>query len=124
MQLFRNKHHPFDPLWHVQLVLFGVIALQLLLPGNLSLLPKYILPALEVLCMIVLQIVTPKKAVFESAARRLTVLALIVLVLFANISSLELVLHALFTATKNDAPRLLLSALDIYITNIVVFALL
>ncbi len=123
MQLFRNKHHEFDPLWHVQLVLLGVVILQLLLPSSLSLLPKPVLPALEFLCLIVLQIVTPRAATFESRARRLIVLLLIGLVLLANVSSLELVLHALFSADKNNASRLLLSAANIYITNIVMFAL-
>lgn len=123
MQLFRNRHHPFDPLWHVQLVLICVVALQLALPSDLTLLPKLVLPGLEVLCMAVLQLVTPKKAVFESRSRRLAMLALIALVLVANISSLELVLHALFTADKDNAMRLLLAALDIYITNIAMFAL-
>lgn len=123
MQLFRNKHHDFDPLWHAQAVLLIVVVLQLLLPTDLTLFPKPVLPALEVLCMVVLQLVTPKQAVYESRFRRLVVMALITLVLVANISSLELVLHALFTADKNNAVQLLLSALNIYITNIVVFGL-
>jgi uncharacterized membrane protein len=123
MQLFRDKHHVVDPLWHVQLVLLGVIVLQLALPVDLTLLPKYVLPTLELLCMIVLQIVTPKTAVYESRLRRGVMLALIGIVLLANLSSLELVLQALFSANKTDAPHLLLFALDIYITNIVVFAM-
>ena len=123
MQVFRDKHHEVDPLWHVQLVLLGVIALQLALPDSLILLPRFVLPSLELACIIVLQFVTPKKAVFESQARRFVILALIGAVLVANVSSLELVLHALFTAGKNDAPHLLLASADIYITNIVMFAL-
>ena len=123
MTLFRDKHHNFDPLWHVQIVLLAVIALQILLPTDLILLPKFVLPALELLCMIMMQIVTPKKAVFESPARRAVVLILIAVVLLANVSSLELVLNALFSTDKNNAPHLLLASVDIYITNIVMFAL-
>ena len=123
MQLFRDKHHEVDPLWHVQLVLLGVIILQLALPDNLILLPRYVLPALELVCVVALQFVTPKKAVFESSTRRFVILALIAAVLVANVSSLELVLNALFHASKNDAPHLLLASADIYITNIVMFAL-
>ncbi|HTH72285.1 MAG TPA: hypothetical protein VL737_02885 [Candidatus Pristimantibacillus sp.] len=123
MQMFRDKHHEVDPLWHVQLVLLGTIILQLALPDSLTLLPRYVLPALELVCMVALQFVTPKKAVFESSLRRVVILALIVAVLLANVSSLELVLTALFSTGKNDAPHLLLAAVDIYITNLVMFAL-
>ena len=123
MQLFRDKHHAVDPLWHVQLVLVGVIALQLALPTSVTLLPKFVLPGLELLCMLGLQVVTPKTAVFESGARRAIVLSLMALIVAANVSSLELVIQALFSATKTDAPHLLLAATDMYITNIVIFAL-
>jgi uncharacterized membrane protein len=123
MQVFRDKSHLFDPVWHVELVLLGVIVLQLLLPSDLSLLPKWLLPILELACLAAVHFLTPKKAIFKSSGRRLAVLALIAVVLAANVGSLELLLHALFTATKNDAPRLLLSAFNIYVTNIVVFGL-
>jgi len=124
MAWLRNKHHDRDPLWHVQLVLLGVIILQLFLPARLIALPKFLLPALEVLCLAGLQFVTPKKAIFESSIRRLFVLALIALVVVANATSLQLLLQALFTAGKSDAPELLLSAVGIYVTNIIIFALL
>jgi uncharacterized membrane protein len=124
MAWLRNKHHDRDPLWHVQLVLLGVIALQLFLPARLIALPKFLLPVLELICLIGLQLITPKKAVFESSARRILALTLIVLVAVANATSLQLLLEALFTAGKSDAPELLSSAVGIYVTNIVVFALL
>lgn len=124
MGWLRNKHHDRDPLWHVQLVLLGVIILQLFLPARLIALPKFLLPVLEAICLVGLQFVTPKKAVFESSARRIFALTLIILVAVANASSLQLLLEALFTAGKSDAPELLSSAVGIYVTNIVVFALL
>lgn len=124
MGWLRNRHHEHDPLWHVQLVLAGVIVLQLFLPQRLIALPKLLLPVLEALCLVALQFVTPKKPVFDSNIRRIFALTLIVLVAIANISSLQLLLQALFTAGKADAPELLSSAVGIYVTNVVVFALL
>jgi uncharacterized membrane protein len=123
MKLFRNKHHEVDPLWHVQAVLVVVIALQVLLPTRLNVLPQFLVPSLEVLCLIALQLVTPPKAVFESRVRRLVVFALIGLVVIANGTSLELLIGSLFNATREDAPGLLLSAANIYLTNIVIFGL-
>ncbi|SRR6266550_233222 len=124
MNWLRNKHHQRDPLWHVQLVLAGVIVLQLLLPARLIALPKFLLPALELICLVVLQFVTPRQVTFDSKVRRFVVVALIVLVIVANATSLQLLLQALFTASKDDAPSLLSSAVGIYITNIVIFAML
>jgi hypothetical protein len=124
MAILANKHHRVDPLWHVQVVLLGVITLQLLLPNELIALPKFILPALEFLCVVALQIVTPKKPVFTSTRRRLVVIALILFVAVANITSLELLVDAMLVATHVQASHLLLSALSIYVTNIAVFGLL
>lgn len=124
MGFLRNKHHDRDPLWHVQLVLAGVIVLQLLLPARLIALPKLFLPILELACLFVLSYVTPRKAVYDSHVRRIFALTLIALVAIANATSLQLLLAALFTAGKADAPELLSSAVGIYVTNVVVFALL
>lgn len=124
MNFFRNKHHEHDPLWHVQLILLGVIVLQLLLPARLNLLPKLVLPILELICLVVLQFVTPKAPMYSSRIRHLVAVALIVVVTIANASSLELLIRALVHATKTEAPSLLISAVSIYVTNIVVFGLL
>ena len=108
----------------MQVVLLAVIALQLLLPPELIALPQYVLPGLELLCLIALQIVTPKKAVFESRVRRFVVLALIALIVVANMSSLQLLLQALFVAGKAQAPGLLVGAVNVYLTNVAIFGLL
>lgn len=124
MQLLRNKHHPVDPVWHVHLVLFVAIIIQLLLPNRLTAFPRFLIPGLIALSMVGLQLFTPKVAVFASRLRRFVVLTLIVCVAAANISSLQLLLRAMLHATHVDAPELLLSAAGIYLTNIIVFGLL
>lgn len=124
MAFFRNKHHTTDPLWHVQIVLAATIVLQLLLPDRLSVLPKYLLPALELVCLIGLQVTTPRKAVFTSKFRRFIAITLISAVAIANISSLEVLLQLIFSAGDHDAVPLLLSGGIVYITNIVIFSLL
>ncbi len=122
--LLANKHHDRDPLWHIQVVLLGVIILQLLLPEQLVALPRFLMPGFEFLCLIALQITTPKRAVFVSKVRRIVVFALVALIAVANATSLQLVIAALIGADRADAPSLLLSAVGIYITNIVVFAII
>jgi len=124
MPLLKNKQHDHDPLWHVQVVLAMLIALQLFLPKHFNFLPQYVLPGLEFICLVLLQIVTPKKAVFNSSLRRVVVLVLIVLVAIANATSLQFLLQMLFEAKRIDAVSLLVSAFTIYVTNVVVFGML
>jgi hypothetical protein len=124
MQLFRNKHHEIDPVWHVQAVLIVAVAVQLLLPNRLTAFPQYLIPGLIVVCMLGLQAFTPRSAVFNSKLRRFVVLAMIILIAIATISSLQLLFRAMLHATHDDAPELLLSAAGIYLTNIIAFGLL
>jgi len=124
MQIFRNKHHESDPVWHVQLGLLFIVGVQLFLPNRLSAFPRLLIPALIILCMIGLQILTPRKPIFTSTLRRVVVLILILAVAIANATSLELLIKAMLHATSSQAPELLISATGIYLTNIIVFSLL
>jgi uncharacterized membrane protein len=124
MPLFRNKHHSYDPVWHVQLTLILIVILQLLLPNSLVAFPRWLIPALVVLCGIGLQLCTPHVATFTSRIRQVLSYILIGLVAIANVTSLQLLLAAMLKATHDQAPQLLLSATAIYFTNMVVFALL
>lgn len=124
MHVLRNKHHEYDPVWHVQLGLASVIIIQILLPNSLSAFPNLLVPLLVVICMIGLNILTPKTATFTSHLRRAVVLLVITAIAVANIASLQLLFQAMFHANSAQAPQLLLSAAGIYYTNIVIFGLL
>ena len=124
MQLFRNRHHDYDPVWHVQLGLLAVIAIQLALPNRLSAFPRLLIPALVAACMVGLQFFTPKQPIYTSKLRRFVVLLIIAAIAVANITSLQLLFEAMLHATSKQAPQLLFSAAGIYFTNIVIFGLL
>ena len=124
MRYFRNRHHDYDPVWHVQLALLITIAIQLTLPNKLSAFPTLLIPALIVICMIGLQILTPKQPVFSSRLRRIVVLVLIASIAVANVTSLQLLFQAMLHASSSQAAQLLISAAGIYFTNIVIFGLL
>lgn len=124
MGILRNRHHNYDPVWHVQLGLLSTIAIQLVLPNRLSAFPRFLIPALLLICMAALQILTPKQPVFTSRIRRMVVLLIIASVAAANVTSLQLLFEAMLHATSHQAPQLLFSAAGIYYTNIVIFSLL
>jgi uncharacterized membrane protein len=120
-KLFRRTH---DPIWHLQLGVLVVIALQLatapaLLPYN-----KYLIITLELLLVAMLAIVTPDAYHHVSRRRRTLALTLIGVIAIGNILSLFLLLGALIDhSAVIDGRQLLLNAVTIYVTNIFMFAL-
>jgi uncharacterized membrane protein len=120
-KLFRRTH---DPIWHLQLGVFIVIALQFLTAPALLPYNKYLIITLEILLVGMLAIVTPDAYHHVSKRRRIMALTLIGVIAVGNILSLFLLLGALIDHTAMiDGRQLLLNAVTIYITNIFMFAL-
>ncbi len=128
-----TKHKPFlgnrqrdhDPVWHVQLAVIGALLLQLLLPDRFVAGPHFSLVILEALLLLALVITTPRLPVFSSIRRRINVIALLSLIGGTNAYALFKVSSILMTGGRIDnGPDLVLAALNIYLTNVVVFAML
>ena len=122
---FANKHHKTDPVWHVQIAMLAAISLQLALPDRFSVGARYILPLIEILLLGLLGVTTPKKRVFKSLARRVNVFLLIIAASTANAYSLVTVASQLLQGAhaSTNGRQLILTALNIYLTNIIIFAL-
>ncbi len=120
----RNTGRP-QPLWHVELAVLAAIGLQVVISPHLSLGPKYFIAAMELLLLVGLRLTTPAtNGTVGSEVRRLVGLSLTALVSFSNIVSLLLVCDGLVRGNAAlDGKQLLLSALAIYITNIILFGL-
>jgi len=122
-QLFKDKHRVHDPVWHLQVAMVVAIALQLLLPDTFSV-GRYVLPLAEVVLLAALSFTTPKQPTFTSSLRRANVLALIVITSLANTYSLAVILNKLLVDGKvADGRALILAAVNIFVTNIIIFAL-
>ncbi len=119
--------HPekIEPLWHVQLAVLCAIALQLVLVDKLSAGPKYLIAGLEFFLLIVLTITTHNALIYRSGRlRRMAGLILTGLISMANLTSLILVITYLLTKSHHiDGHSLIVSALAIFITNIIMFGL-
>lgn len=122
-QLFANKHRIHDPVWHVQIAMLVAIMLQLALPDVFSV-GRYVLPVVEFVLLLALPLTTPKERTFKAPIRRLNVLALIVITSVANAYSLGVIIEKLLTdSSTTDGKSLILAAINIFITNIIIFAL-
>jgi uncharacterized membrane protein len=125
MALFRNKQHDHDPVWHVQVIMLVAIALQFLLPDNFSFGGRWILPVAEALLVLALLVTTPREKLFRSFGRKTNVLLLIGVSALGNLYSLIEVARQLLAQGKiHNGRQLIIAGLNIYITNIVIFALL
>jgi len=113
-----------EPLWHVQLAVLAALVLQLVLPDAFVAGPRYVLPILEALLLVALVITTPREPIFRSVARRVNALTLVALITLANIYALQRLVHALLASgSVTDGHALILTSINIYLTNIIIFGL-
>lgn len=112
-----------DPHWHAFVAVVVALVLQLVLPERFILGPRYILPALEALLLFALMATSPSRPVRHSMTRRTAAIAMVALTSLANAGSLLLVVRMLLKGSKVGGEELIFSALNIFLTNIIVFGL-
>lgn len=121
---FRNKNRRHEPVWHVQATMVVAIILQLLLPDHYVFVSRFLLIGIEALLLVAMSFTTPKEQIFKSLSRRINVFMLIILTSIANGYALFEVIHRLLQSGQvNNGRELILAAVNIYITNIIIFAL-
>jgi hypothetical protein len=114
-----------DPIWHVQLTILAVIILQISLPDRFSVGPRYVLPFLEVVLLALLSSTTKRTAVVKSISRRVNSISVLVLMAVGNTYALQRLSHDLLVGGRiSNGHELIRVAINIYLTNIVIFALL
>lgn len=120
----RNINRLREPVWHVQLAMLAAIILQFLLPGHFFFASRELILGLEVLLLAALSFTTPREKIFRSLTRRINVLLLIGLAGVANSYALTMVANKLLSNGHiSNGRELILTALNIYLTNIIIFAL-
>nr|WP_158888599.1 DUF1345 domain-containing protein [Amycolatopsis anabasis] len=105
-------------------VVFGTLALQLALPGDLVLRPWWLLPSVSALLIVALLLINPGRIDRRSRVERTISLVVVAAVSLANgLSALQLV-AGIATGSIGDRPvQVLVSGGIVYWTNIVVFSL-
>lgn len=114
-----------DPIWHVQLTVALALLLQLGLPDKFVAGPRFALPILEALLMLSLFLTSKKRMFSNLILRKVSSVTLIVFIGIANIYALERLAHILLVGGKvADGHGLILTATNIFFTNVIVFGLL
>lgn len=103
-------------------IVFGV-GLYAALPSNLTLGSRFVIPGLELLLLLPVLAFNPHRLARETTWSRALSLALVGVIGIGNLVSLVLLIRALVEGGAKDSHKLLLAALQIWLTNIIVFAL-
>jgi uncharacterized membrane protein len=112
-----------EPFWQAQLAVLFALLLYLVLPGRLTLGPRWLLPLFEGVLLLGLAISTPYRHHSQSPARRCLSIGLIALVTAANFTALGLLVHLLLERNTAAGRDLIIAAGQIWLTNVAVFAL-
>lgn len=99
------------------------IGLQVLLPHQLLVGPRLLLPALELAILIPLIAVNPWRLTRQTRWSRPVSIVLVLLILATNTAILGLLIHALIHGDAKEGKELLLAALQVWLTNVIAFGL-
>jgi uncharacterized membrane protein len=101
----------------------AALALYLTLPHRLTMVPSWVLPGLEVMLLLPLALTTPHRVMDEHMRVRRATFALVGTIGAANAIALVLLVHYLLEGGRATGGDLLVSAVTIWLTNVLVFAL-
>jgi uncharacterized membrane protein len=101
----------------------AAIVLYLALPQRLLIAPRYVLPALECLLLVPLVAINPRRLTRQTKTFRVLSLTLVAVIAASNLVALGILIHQLVYAGVKDGRSLLVAALQVWLTNIIVFGL-
>jgi hypothetical protein len=111
----------YDPYWGGQVVLAAAILLQLALSEQLTVGPRWLLPALEAAALVALAIASPHPRMRYNPLRRHLALTLIGIVSAANAYSLAMLVHFLLRGGQVSGHALIGSGAVLWVTNVLLF---
>jgi hypothetical protein len=112
-----------EPFWEAQLVVLVAVVLYVALPARLTVGPRWLVPSLEGVLLFGLAISTPYLHHTQSPVRRRVSIGLIAIVTAANFAAEALLVHYLLKGGGSGGRSLVLSAAQIWFTNVAVFGL-
>lgn len=114
-----------EPRWASTAAVAAVVAIQLTLPARLTVHPRWLMPTVELALLVALIAANPHRIERGSRTYRVLGLGLALVICGANAYSAVRLVAGLIGGTETDAAgTLLLTGGAIWLTNIVIFALL
>lgn len=105
------------------LAILAGLALYLILPDQLAIGPRWLIPVLEAALVVLLNLVRAYRRRFEETDVRLLVIGVVALLNVANMVSVGLLVDSLLYGSPAKGRPLLYGAVSVWLTNIIVYAL-
>jgi uncharacterized membrane protein len=122
-----------EPRWPASLAVLAALALYITLdrkfqfvpigPSSLRPIEQWLTPILEMALLVPLSVRVPRRHHNEPKWARIAAVALIAVVNLSNVISLGLLVDSLLHGSKSSGSGLFFAAINIWLTNVIVFAL-
>jgi len=109
--------------WSPTLAILAALGLYLILPGQLAIGPRWLIPAIEAVLIVLLNVVRTYRRAREEADVREFVIGVVALLNVANMVSVALLVDSLLYGSLAKGRPLLYGAVSVWLTNIIVYAL-
>lgn len=119
----RSRNVPPEHRWPVVIAIILALALYVLLPSDLQVVQRYLVVAIGVLLLIPLIVLNPHHMTKETKWSRWIAVGLALLIALANQVTLVLLIMRL-VQKSDDGSALLLASLQVWVTNVIAFALI
>ena len=119
----RHQVHPGEPRLPAAIAVLAAVALYALLPTKLLLGPRFVVPGLELLLFLPLLGANPRRMTRQNRLLRRLSIGLVLLIAASNAVALVILVHELVAGKTSNPVSLLLAAGQVWVTNILMFAL-
>ena len=119
-----KRQHPGESRYPAAAAVVAAVLLYAALPSALVVLgPRYLIPALELLLLVPLLVGNPRRMTRQTRQLRVVSIGLILLIAVANTVALVVLVDVLVNGSAKDGGALLIGAAQVWLTNVIVFAL-
>ncbi|NEA36593.1 hypothetical protein [Streptomyces sp. SID13031] len=115
--------HPGEPRLPAAIGVLAAIVLYAALPSALQVGPRYVVPVLELALFIPLVLANPRRMSRENRLLRRLSISLVLLIAATNLAALVQLIHSLVSGEATAGGQLLAAAGQVWLTNVLVFAL-
>lgn len=110
--------------WPASVAILVAMGIYVALPAHYTIGPQWLIPALELSILVPLSLTSPYRVAHEGRLQQVVASVLIAIVALANVGALILLVERLLHHSPNvTGTELFYSAVSIWMTNVIVFAL-
>jgi len=118
-----GPEHPGETRLAAAVAVIGAIVLYAALPNQLLIGPRYVVPGLEMALFVPLMLANPRRISKQNRHLRRLSIALVLLIAASNLVALVLLIRSLVNGQATAGGQLLGAAGQVWLTNVLVFAL-